>query len=179
MRCFVAIPLPEDLCFLLKDFSQKFSFRGVKLVHHENMHLTLFFLGDVKNLDVVISKLRSVNFKSFKLKTTKQGFFRNEKDIRSLWLGVDNSEELFSFWAELNKIFCQERVFIPHITFARVKFVNKKDKQLLLDLLKNSNLKEFSFKVNSFKLYSSELTEIGPVHRVIESFSLNQEKIYN
>jgi len=173
MRCFIAISLPKDLKDSFQKFNSAFStIFGLKFVHPDNMHLTLFFLRDVKDVGSLVERLRKVTFDSFKLDTLDLGIFKNEEDLRALWVGVNNSEELFSFWAELNKIFCQERLFLPHITFARVKNLTSADKQLLLQKIKEVSIKKASFSVDSFKLYSSELTSLGPVHRVIESFSL-------
>ncbi|PIN81780.1 RNA 2',3'-cyclic phosphodiesterase [Candidatus Woesearchaeota archaeon CG10_big_fil_rev_8_21_14_0_10_32_9] len=173
MRCFVAIPLPKDLKDSFQKFNSFFStISGLKFVHPDNMHLTLFFLRDVKDINSLVEHLRKINFNSFKLNTLSLDVFKNEEDLRALWVGVNNSEELFSLWAELNKIFCQERPFLPHITFARVKNLTTEDKQLLLQKLKDASIKKASFSVDSFKLYSSELTSLGPVHRVIESFPL-------
>lgn len=173
MRCFVAIPLPKELKDTIHKVASSFSpVKGLRFVQPDNMHLTLFFLGDVKNVESLVNNLRNISVQSFSLRTTSVGFFKKPEDISALWFGVENSEELFTFWAELNKLFCQEREFIPHITFARVKKLDKDSKKILLEKINSCSIKSFTFKPDSFKLYSSELTSLGPVHRVIESFPL-------
>ena len=60
--------------------------------------------------------------------------------------------------------------YVPHISYARIKYFKPLEKDAFLEILKNYSSKTFEFEVDTFKLYSSELSEIGPIHRVLNTF---------
>ena len=71
----------------------------------------------------------------------------------------------------LDGLFDKEFRFMGHITIARVKKVNNKDK--FFEFLKKIKAKEVEFNVTSFKLMKSELFPKGPEYKVIEEFFLS------
>lgn len=64
-----------------------------------------------------------------------------------------------------------DKEFSSHITLARVKSVINKEG--LVEYIRNMHLKNLKFEVNEFLLMKSELTEFGPIYRVIERFKLS------
>ena len=170
MRYFLAIPLPEDVKQQLHSISRSLScFKGLKMVSPDNMHLTLLFLGN-NEASEKIEDMKKLNFSPFFLKTSKLSVYPEEGKIRLVWVELDKSVELMRLQKKLSVMFGMKKDFKPHITIARVKKLDKSDRSKLCEFVKSFNPLRMSFKVKNFKLYSSELTVLGPVHRVIEYF---------
>ncbi|MCC7575023.1 RNA 2',3'-cyclic phosphodiesterase [Candidatus Woesearchaeota archaeon] len=176
MRYFLAIPLPEEIKQKLHSLNTEISkIKGTRLVSPDNMHLTLLFLGEngAKNK---IDQLKKIKFEPFKIKTSNIVLFPDELRIRLVWIELQKSKDLENLQQKISKIFDLNKEYKPHITLARIKKLTKEDKKELIKIIKEINLKELNIKVNNFKLYGSELTVLGPVHRVIEYFESNTTK---
>lgn len=171
MRYFVAIPLSEEVKQEIHEIRRSFQdFKGVNFVNPENMHLTLFFLGERKNIGETIEAMRKVKFSKFTLETAGNCVFPDEKKPRVACLKVKNSQELADLYENLNIIFNEKREYKPHLTFARIKFLERKRREEFMLRIKERAPKKMFFEVAQFKLYSSELTPLGPIHRVAEYF---------
>ena len=57
---------------------------------------------------------------------------------------------------------------MSHMTIARIKYV--KNTKGFLEHIKNIKAKEISFKVNKFKLKSSELKRTGPEYTLLKEY---------
>lgn len=173
MRLFLAVDIPTEIKLLLTKINAEISdFPGIKTSSAENMHLTLLFLGE-RNIKDVLHKLDSVKFKPFDLKAKRIGFFPDKNRINIMWFGIEHSEELNALQnnlVEALKIKSNQK-YVPHLTFARIKMLKSNDRKKLFRILDKYKDEEFKFKVKSYRLYSSELTMLGPIHRVIENFS--------
>jgi len=171
MRLFIAIDLPEDLKQFLEDMNSAFeNFKGIKRIYKGNVHLTLLFLGDYKEPKKVADSLKKIKFQKFILKTENFGFFPNEQRINVAWMGINQHEELISLQNKIAELFKNNLQYMPHVSFARIKYFKPLEKDAFLEILKNYSSKTFEFEVDRFKLYSSELTKIGPIHRVLNTF---------
>ena len=170
MRYFLAIPLPEEIKQKLHTLNASFSdFKGLRFVNPDNMHLTLLFLGN-SGVEEKIKHLKKIKFKSFSLKTQKISVFPEKGKIRLVWIELKKSKELSDLQKKISDLFEIDKEYKPHITLARVKRIDKKEKNNLIKKAEELKQEELSFKVKNFKLYSSELTVLGPVHRVVEYF---------
>ncbi len=171
MRLFIAVEVPAEVKEFLYQIGAKLSrYKGINNVNKENMHLTLLFLGERSDVKEIVETLKKISFKKITLETDDFGFFPDKKRIRVIWLGLKHSDELFYLQGEISNYFEEDREFKPHITFARVKFLKPNEKKALLHEMNSVTKPYFKFKVDKFKLYSSELTSMGPIHRVIETF---------
>lgn len=144
----------------------------MKLVEPENLHLTLWFLGELDpyKLRLVLDNVREVAFKPFKLEVRGVGYFPGGGRINVVWLGInDPSNGLKSIvdqlLGKLSKLGFKydERGFTPHLTIGRVKYV--KDRRAALETL--SELKEICFGeqfIDAFKVKKSVLTQRGPIY---------------
>ena len=58
MRCFIAIPIPEEVLQTLVEVQNKLgkSKTKLKLVDPENIHITVRFLGDLSEEDIEATK---------------------------------------------------------------------------------------------------------------------------
>jgi len=134
MRTFIAIELESEikknLSLLIEKLGQKRE--NIKWVRREGMHLTLKFLGEIKEVQIpeVDNTLKKIteNIKPFILKIKGTGYFPVQKrSPRVLWVGVEAEKTLYTLQeqaeSELEKIgFPREkRAFHPHLTLGRVK----------------------------------------------------------
>ncbi|MFP4567895.1 MAG: RNA 2',3'-cyclic phosphodiesterase [Candidatus Woesearchaeota archaeon] len=170
MRYFLAVPLPEDVKRELHKINSALSkFKGLRFVNPDNMHLTLLFLGE-NGASKKIGDLKKIKFESFLLKTSKITFFPNSGKVKLVWVELAESDELLKLQKKLSKLFGITKPYLPHITLARVKNLSSDEKAEFFDVISNLKPLKLSIPVKNFKLYSSELTVLGPVHRVIEYF---------
>ncbi|MFP4111424.1 MAG: RNA 2',3'-cyclic phosphodiesterase [Candidatus Woesearchaeota archaeon] len=175
-RCFISLDLlPEMIEEVVKiqdNIRKKELFRG-KFTEKENIHLTLKFLGEIsqETIEKTRNRLKKIRFHSFDAEIKKAGVF-SKKVTRIIWLTL-GPEKVFELQNavddSLEGLFKKEKRFMSHITIARVKTIF--DKQDLLDHLDKIE-KVIKGNIQSFSLYESELTQNGPIYRLIERFFL-------
>jgi 2'-5' RNA ligase len=156
---------------------------NIKWVDIRNMHVTLAFLGDteedrIKSLAGVI-KEKCAGFGDFEVTISGTGVFRNFRDPRIIWAGINPQEELIRLGELVKNALRQEgfhiddKPFRPHITLGRIK--NIKDNQNLKQVLdKYSKAEPQTVSVKEVILFESILKQTGPVYRPLANFSLNQ-----
>lgn len=175
-RCFISLDIDkgvrEEITKIQQDIASKDLFRG-KFTEKDNIHLTLKFLGEIDEdmKDVVKNRLEKIRFNRFSSRIKKAGVF-SKKDIRIIWLALDD-EEVLRLQKEvdlaLRKQFPQERRFMGHITIARVKQVY--DRIQLLECVNNIN-PDIAIDVKEFSLKESILMDNGPRYEDIERYEL-------
>ena len=179
MRCFLAIELPEEirkeLSRLQKDITD--SNAKMKLVEHENLHLTLKFFGELDDYRVnkIKETLKKIKFNKFRATLGVMGVFPSADFIRVVWVGIEPSDKVKELHQEIDNLlgkekFSKDKAFESHVTLARVKFV--KNKQELINKLKETKIKPHGLEISSFVLKKSTLTEKGPVYEDIARFDL-------
>ena len=195
MRLFIGIEFPPDivdgLCFL--QGSLRSLTRAGRFPDRDNLHLTLHFLGEVKEEQVaeVKQKLEAVAIQHspFPLALGERvGYFGQGQKLRVLWLGLQGDWSRLLYLqtkvAATMKNFggtAEERAYKPHITLARdVIFSSHFDK------MKNGWL-DFSvssfptIQVKRFSLISSSLETGKRRYRPLETFLLrnaaNNDKV--
>ncbi|MFT4311412.1 MAG: RNA 2',3'-cyclic phosphodiesterase [Candidatus Woesearchaeota archaeon] len=163
MRLFIAIDVSDNLKDFFSIYNKSLnSIPGLRVVSPSKLHLTLDFIGD-EDPKKIVAKLKKVKFKPFFLETDKFGFFPNKENIRVVWLGLKPSSNLQDLKNKVGK----NTEFIPHITIARSNSLTSRSKNKLIKVLKRPDIK---FKVTNFKLYNSELTPLGYIYTLLESF---------
>ncbi|MBU1199435.1 MAG: RNA 2',3'-cyclic phosphodiesterase [Nanoarchaeota archaeon] len=178
MRLFIATDISEDVKQEIERIKQPFSeIKGVKPVRKENMHITLKFLGEVKEdyVSKIKNALSKVSFEPFKMSIDKIGYFPNEKQIRVLWIDAVPVEPLAKLKKQIDAVLPEYKdnytSFSVHLTFARVKYIaNDEDKKKLLEFVTNTKFEKKEFVVDKFKLYQSTLSLEGPVYEDLASF---------
>jgi len=173
---FIAIELPKEIKDTLYEFQLKLKpFVKAVFVHKKNLHLTLKFLGDVKEdrVEGIKENLGKIKIKKFKASLNGTGVFPNEKFIKIIWISLKPEDKVMELQKKVDEemlgFFDRESRFSAHLTLARVK--NVKDKKELLEMLKSSKLKG-EFEINEFSLVKSELSKDGPRYEVVETYSL-------
>ncbi len=176
MRAFIAVEMPEEIKEILLNAQKKINTEKAKIGLARAFHLTLKFLGEVdeKKIEEIKNKLNGVKFDSFETSLTNIGVFPDENYIRVVWVGLNDSENrITGLQKQIDSKteilgFKKDTRFHPHLTLARVKFVE--DKQDFIKDLKEIKIKKKSFQITEFKLIKSILTPEGPVYEDITVF---------
>jgi 2'-5' RNA ligase len=188
MRTFVAVkihvkPVLEDVIRTLQG-----TLRGerIKWVDIRNLHLTLFFLGETpdKHIDPITAGLKGVvdKLESFSIILSGMGLFRNIRDPRVIWIGIEDSPALLELQSGIADFLVglgyrkETRPFSPHLTIGRPKSIH--DRQPLMEEMeKNKNRFMQESIVQDVVFYESILKERGPEYRIIETFLLNRNTL--
>ncbi len=187
MRCFIAIDIDERLRQAIGDLqrrlAEKADFRksDVKWVEPEAMHLTLKFLGEVKDEQIVevCNAVRdaAARNRSFELDIESVGYFGGSS-AKVLWVGTGRgSSDLCRLQEDIEQQLSaggwpkETRSFSGHLTLCRVK--NPKAGVKLAKIsedYKELNLGTIS--ADSVAVYQSLLKPTGPVYTVLGNYKL-------
>jgi 2'-5' RNA ligase len=186
MRCFIAIDVPEDIknsiSILIKGINHRA--KGIKWVPPEKIHLTLKFLGEIKEerIKEIKDRLDSIssNHRDFDISVSKIGGFPSLKNPNVLWIGIDYSEDLKRLYEDVEDAMFdlgfekENRKFFPHLTIARMK--DKRDIDPIIKSLIAFKDKFFGYlKVEEILLMKSVLRPSGAEYSKIEAFKLLKE----
>jgi len=196
LRLFLALDLPPDINSEVERITARLQdlIRGVRWVKSDGVHLTLKFLGNVNECDIVRidSALRPLCNREapFNLTPDQLGFFPPSRRPRVIWLGVKGDlKRLSELHAMLEKscsslgFEADKRLFSPHVTLGRVRHPQEMGsleevKKRFADINKNIKIKDFGhFQINNLFLYSSELKRDGAVHTKLRAFPLNRNAV--
>ncbi|RLG17533.1 RNA 2',3'-cyclic phosphodiesterase [Nanoarchaeota archaeon] len=180
VRCFLAVDLVENL---RKDILRiQEALKGtadIKFVEEENLHLTLWFFGEIskEQVKLITTKVKEGvrNFKPFELELKRLGVFPNPSYVRVIWIGAEN-ESLRKLYQRIKERlkeigFREEREFHPHLTIGRVRRVLNREK-LLSKLKELEEVEIGKMEVREIKLKKSTLTNRGPIYEDLEVFEL-------
>ncbi len=170
MRCFIAIDTPPEVREEISKVQDNLPDVKMKKVDPDNAHITLKFLGDLREGQVKDVKeiLKRKNFKKFKLFFDKIGVF-NPDFIKVVWLGLKSEGgEIFRLVSEIEEkmkdIVGEKKNFYPHVTIARVNNLSDMGKEEYISKIKNLKVKPCEFIVDNIKLKKSDLDKGGPVY---------------
>ena len=122
MRLFAAVQLSDELKRAVTGTLHEMKTAGVKgnYMPTQNLHLTLAYIGEIKDSAAVVEALQKVSFKPFRLSISEMGTF---EDI--LWVGMKGNQGLNGLAKDVRAaldnagIAYQKDKFIPHITIIR------------------------------------------------------------
>ncbi len=178
VRCFVAVDI-EDPNLLDSMVRAQDLLRGtgadLKMVERENIHLTMRFLGDVREglLEELRGVVSGIGFDPFLAELRGMGAFPSLRRPRVVWVGLTKGA------AELSEIFKrlesgltglgfrpEGRGFSPHITLARVR--SERNRERLAEQVMIKSDEGFGeFTLNYIRLKKSVLTPKGPIYSTI------------
>lgn len=182
-RTFIAVKteLSKDNLLLYSEIKSKLKDSYINWVAADNMHLTLFFLGDTpeEQIPLILKELKISlsETKSFSFLLKGLGIFRNMHDPRVIWVGIENDNDLKKNKINIDKVLqklgykTEDREFKPHLTLGRIKNIKQKDS--LRDLVEK--YRDFTFQeifVSEVVFYESTLTPKGPIYKEIQKFKL-------
>jgi len=180
IRLFIALIIPEEVKYQIFHYCTKVSnnISGHKWEPKEKIHLTLKFIGDVKEelLPEIIDDIKFVqNYSSFKCSISKLGFFFRDNQAKILWCNFETDEKIFELVRELNKrltkfdIEAEKRKFKAHLTLIRIK--NKVDEKFI-QRFKEYKFDPIQFNSDQIALVQSTLKPGGSEYKVLKNFEL-------
>lgn len=184
MRTFIAIDLESGLKKNLMAFIDKLRPQGkdVKWTSAQGMHLTLKFLGETSDKDVL--RMRSAldpvakSHQSFDLIFQGTGVFPpGKKPPRVLWVGVLENIFLKQLQQKIEKEMeklgfpREEREFHPHLTIGRVKIPFHLE-SLLQEMEKFKDMPFGEMSVSKLSFFQSILKPSGAEYHILSEFQL-------
>jgi len=151
----------------------------IKFVEKENLHITLFFFGEVG--DKKLKEIKEIastwinTFPRFWVRLRGIGVFPDLSYVRVVWVGAE-APELKELHQTLAQRFQQlglheDKPFVPHLTLGRVKrVIDRENLKMVLNKFRTFEFGEFE--VNEIKLKKSTLTPHGPIYEDIFKFQL-------
>jgi 2'-5' RNA ligase len=172
MRLFIAIDVSKEAEQELRKAQKSLEQKGIRCP--DKFHMTLKFLGGVSEdkVENIMSDLEKVHFPKFELSLDRLDTI-NPDYIRVIHANVTPLTELLKLGNLVDKATSKikrDHDFKPHITIARVKFIE--DKKIFLEKVRAIKLEKISFKVDEFHLLKSTLTKQGPIHEIVQTFKL-------
>jgi len=192
-RIFIAINLPENIKKKLADFQDKWPELPARWTKQENIHITLVFIGYVKDEEIpeickVVKQVASKN-KPFLINLTKVIYGPPKKmPPRMVWAEGEKSKELANLKTNLENSLinsknvgyqkAEARAFSPHITLARIRSLEWRQ----IEPEERPEIKEdisLNFEVESIEVMESQLKRGGAEYMVLESAPLADSKMSN
>ncbi len=187
MRTFIAIELGKEIKEVLSKIQSelKNAAADVKWVYPENIHLTLKFLGEVKEEKIpkIIQCLKEIcnTINPFNIEIKDTGAFPDMKSPQVIWVGIEEGKEKLLELVELMedilvklKFPKEERKFSAHITIGRVKSLKNKGV-----LSQKINALQFGSpahqEVKSIILFKSTLTPKGPIYEKLSEENFKKD----
>ena len=175
-RLFVGLDLPEDVKDRL--LTLEAGVPGARWQDREQLHLTLRFIGEVDQPDVLdlVGKLGTLSMPGFSMKLSGTGQF-GDKRPHVIWAGVEENAELRRLAAKIEQIVqragfpAETRKFYPHVTLARLK--NPSTDRVFRYMAENSFFQSDEIGVSEFHLFESHLGSAGAIYQIIASFALD------
>lgn len=179
IRTFIAVELPrnfipdiEKICSMLKS-------PGVKTVDPKLVHITMKFLGDVREdkIEDIVSALSKINCRPFEATIKGVGVFPKLSFIRVIWLGAHGHFEMLH--SEIERVlspfgFEKDTKFSPHATLARVKDSGK-IKEIVERIKKVGDIDMGTMNVDSICLKKSTLTPEGPIYETLAEIKFRKD----
>lgn len=184
-RIFIAVKIDPGpiLLNMISDFRNTLKDEKIKWSETGNLHITIAFLGDtednkIKEVSQMLSKVCEGSGK-FNMLIKGAGVFKNLKDPRVIWTGIEHSGEMNKLYNSINAglkdigLSPEERPFSPHLTLGRIKSIKNIDvlKSLVARYMESEIQKQ---QVNEVILFESILFHTGPVYKPLGIFVLGR-----
>lgn len=184
MRTFVAIELHRELTAQIDQLqvALKKTKTDVSWVKPQNVHITLKFLGEVKEEKIaeVYQAVENsvVGIKSFAVNLQGLGGFPNLKRPRVIWIGVEKGKEILAeLYPKVEEEFFQigfskeNRNFTPHLTIGRVK--SPKNLEKLASEITETSFQTDEFEVKEVVVMKSTLHPAGSIYTPLKKVLLS------
>ena len=167
MRLFIGIFPPEEIKEKIWEIKEKIESLPwkCKFVEKENYHISLSFLGEVKEEKVkeIENKLKEISSRYPKFVVVLKNFLfiPSKSYFRVLALDITEGKNyLVKISNEIKKDIGGD-IKPPHLTISRIK--NVFDKNKIFEEIEKIKFR-FSFEVKSISLVKSQLTRKGPIY---------------
>lgn len=184
VRAFICVEITNEgiVNKFLNEVENLSSFKGVRPVRANQLHLTLKFLGDVNLIQIekIKESLDTIDLSFFDINIFGIGCFPNFNNIRVIWIGItDGRKKLVKLAStidtKMNELGFQKekREYSPHITLARIKRIDYSTKLQLKDIIIKKRKIEFGNEtISNIILKKSTLTPQGPIYENIHEVTL-------
>jgi RNA 2',3'-cyclic 3'-phosphodiesterase len=184
LRAFIAVELPENVqaaLHLVQEKLKSYQFKAT-WTRPENIHLTLKFLGDIKQDEVapIVSVMEQAakDCRPMTLRSQAIGFFPGVKQPRVLWTGISGqTEALAELQGKIDRglasleIPREKKPFTGHLTLGRIK--GGGNPGMFIDIMKTyQNMTTDAFFADSVHLFQSRLMPSGPIYTKLFSVPL-------
>ncbi|MBI2806819.1 MAG: RNA 2',3'-cyclic phosphodiesterase [Planctomycetes bacterium] len=180
IRTFLAIDVGDDIRARLVALQEELATVApeVNWVESENLHLTLFFLGEVaqrETIDICRAAQKAIaTMPAFAMSIEGAGAFPNARRPRTLWVGVGAGlaevravhDAIEPPLLELGNYRRETRAYAPHVTVGRVKG-ERDDDELSRALAKFTTWRAGEVTVKEVCVMSSVLGSDGPTYAVL------------
>ena len=168
MRAFVALPINRVITEKIhSDFS--FLSKEVNLVPPKNMHITINFFPDIKNVDFVKKRIDELLLPSFDIRLKGIGAFPSFDYIRVLYIRVGVPSFIEEELKEFSKKLGGEAFSSLHLTFARVR------KRINIEKVLKVGADYGEHRINKIILYQSILSKPHPIYKEIYVKELSRQ----
>ena len=157
-RIFVAINLPQDIKEKLVEYQAKWPELPVRWTKKENLHITLEFLGNLTDEELI-----ELCQKTTEIASEKKAFTVH---LNKICYGPPDKKPARMVWVTGEKI--KEFNIAPHITLGRIKTWEFRR----LELEERPQIAEdidLTFEVASIEVMESDLKREGPEYVILES----------
>tara|TARA_A100001011_G_scaffold342291_1_gene375713 strand:- start:333 stop:908 length:576 start_codon:yes stop_codon:yes gene_type:complete len=182
LRTFISIPVPNSVKNVKQMLTSTCEDEKVIIhwVKHNNLHITLQFLGftpekDIPQIKEVLSKITKSQ-KVFDLTIANTGKFPDSDKPSVLYLGVNGNLKLLNelvnnIIKEISSIGYDKEVkeYIPYVTVGKINYPQKFNPDLSTFL--NSSYDKIDFTVDKIQFISSETLQEGVIHSILNTFS--------
>jgi len=188
LRCFVAVPLSDELKARVTDFQQRLSSRlstyALKWTKRQQLHLTLVFLGnvDADRIDPVKAALTiaCTACPPLELKLACAGCFPSIQRPGVVWVGVGGAASSLCALAQSARMamepFCErpeKKPFNAHLTIARVKAAPAREVARIGASIQSMKMEPLGeWRADEVQLIRSELFREGPRYSVLQAIKL-------
>lgn len=187
MRAFIAIELPQTVKDYLARVQTKLKTANadVKWVNPPNIHLTLKFLGEIDEQQLVqitqILENIARNTPQFSIHLASFGAFPSIKSVRVIWAGIDKGDlkvrqiaENLEKEIEKTGTSNEEGSFSSHITIGRTRSSQNRNKlsQMLENLASERTNFPAELVAEKITLFKSTLTPKGPIYEILKEAHL-------
>ena len=163
------VSLQEELAAIAGD---------VKWVEPENLHITLLFLGEVDQREIIdlcrATQKAVAHLPAFTMSIAGVGCFPNARRPRTLWVGVEaGSEEVCAVHdaietplLEMGSYRRETRAYVPHVTLGRARGEAAMD-ELAKAMAGHKNWCAGETQVRDVQIMRSDVTPNGPIYTVL------------
>jgi len=185
-RIFIAIKVDpgSGIIRMMSDLRSSLSDDRIKWTDMSNIHLTLFFLGDleekrIKTLATLVAEACSSTV-PFDIVVSGTGVFGKKADPKVIWAGIERSGPLDNLYSLVSATLLKggftsdTKPFSPHITLGRIKSV--KDKGRLFAVTGRYADTIFQkIEVGEVIIFESILRPEGPLYKPVSQVKLKQQ----
>jgi len=122
MRLFIAVQLSDEMKKSIVGSMHDLKLGGIKgkYTPAQNLHLTMCFIGEIRDAGAVMQALSAVRYRPFRLAVSDTGNFGD-----TLWLGIRGGQAVNRLAADIRSALTEAGIafdtkkFTPHITLVR------------------------------------------------------------